>query len=57
MIYFNPAHIIKTYAAAKATAARLNADPDDAWTYQLNAYGGGYIITVVDEDGRLLGDL
>jgi len=57
MTYFNPAHIIATYAEAKAAAARLNADEDDAWTYQVNAYGGGYIITVTDEDGRLLGDL
>jgi len=57
MIYFNPANILKTYAEAKAATARLNADPEDAWTYQVNAHGGGYIITVVDEDGRLLGDL
>jgi len=57
MIYFNPAHIISSYAKAKAATARLNADPEDAWTYQVNAYGGGYVITVVGEDGRLLGDL
>ncbi len=57
MTYFNPAHIIKTYAEAKATAARLNDDPADAWTYQVNAYGGGYIITVIDGKGQLLGDL
>jgi len=46
-----------THSHALWSAARLNADPDDDWRYEVQKAGTLYIIAVYSDDNKLLGYL